>query len=250
MLLLVSMVVMLTGLFKQYAAANHSMVMTIKALFTNDPIERITSSISSSVRQLIAVTETKDSYTAGHNFRVTMYALRLGEEMQLKPEQLRALSQGAIVHDVGKIHIPDVVLNKPGKLTYDERKLIETHPVKGYDMCKNLGFMKEELEIIRSHHERWDGTGYPDQLAGEQIPLLSRIVAVADVYDALTSHRAYRKAWSHDEAIQFLEENKNTHFDPRCVDVWVRACRRDSQIYEYPSIFIYGETELKQGSAS
>ncbi|MEK3726067.1 HD-GYP domain-containing protein [Paenibacillus sp. FSL H8-0034] len=233
-LLLASMLVMLYGLFKQYAA-NQSMTLVIRSLFTNDPVERITSCLSPSVKELVLATEIKDMYTAGHNFRVTMYALRLAEEMQLKPEQLRALSQGAIVHDVGKNTIPDAILNKPGRLTPEERFIIETHPVKGYEMCRNLGFMKEELDIIRSHHEKWDGTGYPDRLLGEEIPLLARIVAVADVYDALTSTRSYRKAWSHEEAIAFLKEHSGSHFDPLCVHAWVNVSDRDPEVYRLPS---------------
>jgi putative nucleotidyltransferase with HDIG domain len=233
-LLLASMMVMLYGLFKQYAA-NQSMTLVIRSLFTNDPVERITSCLSPSVKELVLATEIKDMYTAGHNFRVTMYALRLAEEMLLKPEQLRALSQGAIVHDVGKNTIPDAILNKPGRLTTEERIIIETHPVKGYEMCRNLGFMKEELDIIRSHHEKWDGTGYPDRLQGEEIPLLARIVAVADVYDALTSTRSYRKAWSHEEAISFLKEHSGSHFDPLCVQAWVNVSNRDPEVYRLPS---------------
>ncbi|MCR8633746.1 HD-GYP domain-containing protein [Paenibacillus radicis (ex Xue et al. 2023)] len=233
LLLLASMIVMLAGLWKQYGVSR-SLTMSVRALFTNDPLERITSCLSPSVRALVLATEVKDTYTAGHNLRVTLYALRLGEEMQLSPEQLRALSQGTIVHDVGKINIPDAILNKPGRLTPDERAIIEQHPRKGYEMCRTLGFMKEELEIIRSHHEKWDGTGYPDRLKGEQIPLLARIVAVSDVYDALTSTRSYRKAWTHTEAIDFLNEHSNTHFDSACVDAWKRICDRDPQVYRYP----------------
>ncbi|MEF3302362.1 HD-GYP domain-containing protein [Paenibacillus sp. GYB003] len=236
-LLLGSMIVMIVGLVLQYASKK-SIVGALKALFTQDPIERITNSISPSVKALVLATETKDSYTAGHNFRVTMYALRLAEEMQATPEQLRALAQGAIVHDVGKINVPDSILNKPGKLTDEERAVIEQHPVKGYELCRNLGFMKEELEIIRHHHERWDGSGYPDRLRGEQIPLLARIIAVADVYDALTSNRSYRQARSHDETLTFLIEQKEKHFDPDCVDAWVRLCERDPGAYQYPAAMI------------
>lgn len=236
-LLLGSMIVMLIGLFLQYASKK-SIVDAIKALFTNDPIERITNSISPSVKALIVATETKDPYTAGHNFRVTMYALRLAEELQLEPELLRALAQGAIVHDVGKIYVPDAILNKPGRLSAEERAAIEQHPAKGYEMCRGLGFMKEELNIIRHHHERWDGSGYPDRLGGERIPLLARIVAVADVYDALTSNRSYRQARSHLEAIAFLNDQKGTHFDPACVDAWTRLCERDPQAYQYPALMI------------
>lgn len=236
-LLLASMLVMLVGLVLQYASKK-SISTAIKALFTNDPIERITNSISPSVKALVLATETKDAYTAGHNFRVTMYALRLAEYMQASPEQLRALAQGAIVHDVGKINVPDAILNKPGKLTDEERAVIEQHPVKGYELCRNLGFMKDELDIIRSHHERWDGNGYPDKLRGEQIPLLARVVAVADVYDALTSNRSYRQAWSHSETIHFLQAQKGSHFDPVCVEAWTRLCEQDPQVYQYPSRMI------------
>ncbi|WP_248930072.1 HD-GYP domain-containing protein [Paenibacillus hamazuiensis] len=232
-LLLFSMIVMLIGLVRQYAA-NRSIAGAMRALFTTDPVERITDCMSPSVKALVLATETKDTYTAGHNFRVTMYALKLAEEMALSPEKLRAIAQGTVIHDVGKIQIPDAVLNKPGRLTPEERGIIEQHPVKGYDMCRSLGFMNEELEIIRWHHEKWDGTGYPDRLAGEQIPLLARIVAVADVYDALTSTRAYRQAWPHSEAMKFLHEHKGTHFDPVCVDAWTRLCERDPSVYLYP----------------
>jgi putative nucleotidyltransferase with HDIG domain len=234
LLLLLSMIVMILGLVKQYAVRGN-FIGAIRALFTNDPFERITSCISQSVKALIIATEKKDQYTAGHTFRVTLYALMLGKELQLKPEQLKALAQGSLVHDVGKISIPDVILNKPSRLSTDERMVIEQHPVHGYEMCRELGFMKEELNIIRSHHEKWNGTGYPDQLRGEEISLLARIVAVADVYDALTSERAYRNALPHSEAINFLIENKGEHFDPICVATWVRLCERDPSVYQYPS---------------
>lgn len=101
---------------------------------------------------------------SGRRIRNTMYGLKLAEELHLKPEQLRAIVQGGLVHDVGKISVPDSVLNKSGKLLIDERALIERHPIDGYEMCRGLGFMKEELGIIRSHHEKWDGSGYPDKL--------------------------------------------------------------------------------------
>ncbi len=229
-LLLASTISMIIGLIRQNNG-NKSIVLALKAMFTTDPIEKVTNSLSPSVKALILATETRDSYTSGHNLRVTLYALQLARELNVQPEQLRALAQGAIVHDVGKINVPDAILNKPGKLTSEERLNIEQHPVKGYEMCRTLGFMMDELGIIRSHHERWDGTGYPDQLKGEDIPILARIVAVADVYDALTSNRAYRQAWSHQEVIQLLAKGKNSHFDERCVDAWIRLCDRQPAAY-------------------
>lgn len=240
-ILLASMVVMLIGLVKQYASKG-TLEGAIRALFTNDPFERITSSTSPSVKALIISTEKKDTYTVGHTFRVTMYALKLAEELHLKPEQLRALVQGSLVHDVGKINIQDSILNKPGALSQDERVEIEKHPVNGYDMCRDLGFMKEELNIIRYHHEKWDGSGYPDRLQGTEISLLARIVAVADVYDAVTSERSYRKAWSHHEAMNFINEQKGKHFDPMCVDAWIALCERNPSVYQYPSSAINNST--------
>ena len=244
-LLLASMIVMIIGLVKQYAVKG-TLTESIRSLFTNDPFERITNSIAPSVKALVTATEKKDTYTAGHTFRVTMYALKLAEELHLKPEQLRAIVQGGLVHDVGKIRIPDGVLNKPGKLLPDERALIEKHPVYGYEMCRNLGFMKEELSIIRSHHEKWDGSGYPDRLKGTDIPYFARIVAVADVYDALTSERSYRKAWTHFEAMKYLKENKGTHFDPQCVDAWEQLCLRNPGVYQYPSQAIKEERTIQK----
>lgn len=237
-LLLASMIAMVWGLIRQYGL-NRSLAKTVQALYTTDPAERIASFLPHSVRTLIMSVETKDIYTAGHNFRVTLYALRIAEQMGLTPEQCRAVVTGTIVHDVGKIRIPDEILNKPERLTDEERQVIEQHPIHGYEMCKNLGFMQDELKIIRSHHERMDGRGYPDGLMGREIPLMARIVAVADVYDALTSERAYRQAWSHEETLQYLYANKDTHFDPEVVEAWVQACERDARIYQDASLGVH-----------
>lgn len=240
-LLLASVLVMLLGLVKQFAVKG-TLSKALKSLFTNDPFERMTGSMIPSIRALVVRTENKDTYTAGHTFRVTMYAMRLAEELHLKPEQLRVIVQGGLLHDVGKVKIPDSILNKPGKLTPEERSVIEEHPVIGYEVCKNLGFMKEELSIIRSHHEKWDGSGYPDRLYGEEISLYARITAVADVYDALTSERSYRKAWPHEKAMNLIIENRGTHFDPKCVDAWIRVCEKDPSVYQYPAQKIKDET--------
>lgn len=219
--LLVATVLMFWGLVRQYSTGS-SIGTAVRGLFTLDPGERIEAGISPSVRALVVATETRDPYTAGHSYRVAVFALRLGEALNLPPDQLRALAQGAIVHDVGKIEVPDRVLNKPGRLDPEERAVIERHPVTGYELCKRLGFMPEEMAVIRSHHERWDGQGYPDRLQGKQIPLVGRIMAVADVYDALTSTRSYRQAWSHDAAMSLLQEEAGRQFDPTVVLAWVR----------------------------
>jgi putative nucleotidyltransferase with HDIG domain len=240
-LLLASMIVVLVGLYKQYVEKG-TMVTALKSLFISNPFEQITASITPSVKELVVATEKKDTYTAGHTFRVTIYALKLAEELGLEPEVLRAISQGTLLHDVGKIKVPDTILNKPGKLSLEERQVIENHPLLGYEMSRGLGILSEELSIIRSHHEKWDGTGYPDKLKGEKIPFLARIVAVADVYDALTSDRSYRKAWTHQEAMKFITEQKGSHFDPLCVDAWVKLCERDPSVYLYPNQTIRDDT--------
>jgi putative nucleotidyltransferase with HDIG domain len=230
-LLLASVIVMVTGIVNQYVTSK-SITASIRLMFRSNPRDWINTYMSSSVRELVMTTEARDSYTAGHNYRVALYALKLGEELSLTAADLRAIAQGGLVHDVGKLRIPDTILNKPGKLTPEERVVIEMHPVSGYDLCKRLGFMPEELSVIRSHHEKWDGSGYPDRLAGEQIPLLARVTAVADVYDALTSSRSYRKAMSHEAAMEIIVKESGRHFDPLCVQAWVRLVSEQPGFFE------------------
>ncbi|MGO4547659.1 HD-GYP domain-containing protein [Paenibacillus sp. 2TAB23] len=230
-LLLASVLIMVAGIVSQYVSSK-SITSSIKLMFRSNPSDWINTYMSTSVRELVMTTEARDSYTAGHNYRVALYALKLGEELSLSSEELRAIAQGGLIHDVGKLRIPDTILNKPGKLTPEERNIIEVHPVSGYDLCKRLGFMPEELSVIRSHHEKWDGSGYPDQLAGEQIPLLARITAVADVYDALTSSRSYRKAMTHEAAMAIILKESGKHFDPYCVEAWERLVLEQSTFFE------------------
>lgn len=220
-LLLFSVLATVLGLLVQYQRGD-SIVRSIVGLFSDDPNERLAAGISPSVRRLIMQSEARDPYTAGHMYRVAQTAFDLGRSLKLSPEELRVLAQGGIIHDVGKMQVPNEILNKPGPLTKDERKAIEYHAVAGYEMCARMGFMAPELAVIRSHHERLDGKGYPDGLSIQQIPLLVRILSVADVYDALTSARAYRPAWSEADALGYLQENRGTQFDPELVDAWVK----------------------------
>ncbi|MFD0589563.1 HD-GYP domain-containing protein [Paenibacillus sp. GCM10027627] len=230
-LLLASVIVMVYGIIREHLSTG-SITSSIKMLFRANPEDWINTYISPSVRDLVLATEAKDSYTAGHNYRVALYALKLGEEMGLSSSQLRAIAQGGLVHDIGKLYIPDGILNKPGKLNDEERAIIESHPVSGFDVCKRLGFMVEELAVIRSHHEKWNGSGYPDRLSGEDIPLVARITAVADVYDALTSSRSYRQAMSQDEAMSILLNESGRHFDPRCIRAWERLVVEHQQFFQ------------------
>jgi putative nucleotidyltransferase with HDIG domain len=224
-ILAVSALMLLFGIIAQYRS-NISVTQTFHQINGNLSLDQLRIRISSSMQNLIVATETKDEYTAGHNFRVAMYGLQLAKAMNLDSEQLQALTRGGLIHDVGKIQISSEILNKPGKLDTEERIVIEQHPAIGYEMCKYIGFMTEELSVIRHHHEKWDGTGYPDKLKGTEIHLLARIIAVADVYDALTSRRSYREPWSQERALQVIVEGSGTHFDPECVSAFVRLCNR------------------------
>lgn len=233
-ILIGAMALMLLGLIRQYATGA-SLGAAVRSLFTSDPVERIEAGIAPAIRALVVATERHDPYTAGHSYRVALYALQLGQAMKLPPETLRALAQGAIVHDIGKLEVPHDILNKPGRLTAEERAVIERHPASGHSMGKLLGLMQDELDVVRYHHERMDGAGYPDGLHGEEIPLLARILAVADVYDALTSHRSYRPAWSHERAMRVIQEGAGSQFDPACVEAWSRLMPDAPQIERYPT---------------
>src|SRR5262249_389485 len=140
---------------------------------------------------LAQAVELRDEYTGGHTARVTNYSLLLGQQMELPYKDIELLRIGTPLHDIGKIGIDDAILRKPGKLTPEEYKLMQSHTVKGEAIISVIPDLTAIKPIVRSHHERWDGTGYPDKLAGENIPLLARIVAVADAFDAMTSNRPY-----------------------------------------------------------
>lgn len=190
------------------------------AVFVTDPLTHIERGYSDALRVLVGAVEARDHYTHGHSARVAEHSVRIGERLALRPGQLRMLAEGAYLHDVGKIGVPDHILNKPGKLTADERYWIEQHPVVGVDIIDRAPSLHSAVDMVRHHHERYDGAGYPDGLAGERIPLLARIVAVADVYDALTSERAYRTAWDPSRALAHLAEGRGSHFDPACLDAF------------------------------
>ncbi|HEX7040587.1 MAG TPA: HD-GYP domain-containing protein [Trueperaceae bacterium] len=221
--LLLAVAVMLATFARQLRAGKLASDLT--ALLDDDALKRLAYGLRPEVRALVVATEAKDPYTAGHMQRVADLAVRIGGALGLQPEELRVLAQAGVIHDVGKIEVPDAVLNKPGRLDDAERALIEQHPANGERIGRSLGMLRLELEVIRHHHERWDGSGYPDRLAGEAIPYLARILAVADVYDALTSERAYRHAWAPEEALALLERESGRAFDPRVVAAAVVVLR-------------------------
>jgi putative two-component system response regulator len=176
-------------------------------------------SAESVIFALARAIEAKDSYTQGHTERVSQFAVFLAHKLNLPLEEQDALYKGGILHDIGKIAIPDAILNKPGRLTPEEFNTIRTHPDRGEKICRPLNSMKESLSIIRGHHEKLDGSGYPDGLKGDQIPAVARIMAIVDVYDALTTNRSYRTALSPEVAFSILEEEaRKGWWDPDILD--------------------------------
>lgn len=175
------------------------------------------------ITALAKLIEAKDKYTSGHSQRVTEYSLLIAKKLNLSKKEIEMIKFCGLIHDIGKIGINESILQKPSKLTNDEYANIKTHPIIGENVVKHINFLREGLPIIRNHHERYDGKGYPDGLKGKEIPLLARIVAVADAFDAMTSERSYRKAFSLQEAIKELKENAGTQFDPQIVKIFIDA---------------------------
>lgn len=166
------------------------------------------------VKALVNAIEAKDEYTKGHTSRVSELSVKLGKKLSLNANELDKLEIAAFLHDVGKIGVKDEILHKKGKLTEEEYNAIKTHPDAGYKIVSEIGNLSDVAEIIRYHHERWDGKGYPESLKGEEIPLEARIVSIVDTYDAITSQRPYRKAASHEEAVIEIEKSAGTQLDP------------------------------------
>lgn len=172
---------------------------------------------------VVAASDARDHEVAGHSFRVSHYAVALARELGMRGEDLKAIEWGSLLHDIGKLVVPDEILRKVGPLTDEEWLIMRQHPSWGFEMLSDVRFIQDDArQIIWSHHERWDGEGYPRGLAGHQIPLAARIFAVVDTYDAITSDRPYRRARPHQVALQELERVAGFQLDPEVV----RAFRR------------------------
>ena len=170
--------------------------------------------------------EARDAYTSGHAKRVSEYAMMIAREMGLSGREIYTLQRGALLHDVGKVGVSDTVLLKPGKLTPEEREHIEAHPVIGASITSQVKFDEEIIDMVRHHHERYDGNGYPDKLRGEGISRNARILAVADTLDAMLSDRPYRKGMEKERALSRIREASGTQLDPRVVDALMRAVEK------------------------
>ena len=173
----------------------------------------------------------RDSDTDAHNFRVTIYSVRVAEALGLDEKKIRILIKGAFLHDVGKIGIRDNILLKPGRLDEQEFEEMKKHVNHGLDIVFRSVWLKEASQVVGSHHEKYEGNGYPGGLKGDEIPVLARIFAIADVFDALTSHRPYKKPLSYDETVDILMKGRGSHFDPEILDVFLKIARPLFEIY-------------------
>jgi putative nucleotidyltransferase with HDIG domain len=206
-----------------------------RAWLTNERIElvdRLEAAWLGTAEALAAALEAKDSYTADHASSIAELAIEVGEEFGLDDEALRDLRYGAIFHDIGKIAIPDAILNKNGPLTDHEFEVIKRHPIVGEQILEPVPFLEQVRRIVRHDHERWDGGGYPDGLKGRQIPIGARIVLVVDAFHAMVSDRSYRKGMSEESARLELRAHAGTQFDPDVVEAFLRVLdKRGGQMH-------------------
>ena len=201
-------------------------------------LQQVESSYEHTLQALGAAIDLRDNETAGHSQRVCRYSLEIARAMGWSDKQLGSLARGAYLNDIGKLGVPDGVLLKPGPLTADERKLMQQHAQMGFDLVKDIPFLADAAEIVLSHHERYDGGGYPRGLKGEEILLSARIFAVADTLDAITSDRPYRGASSFDAAREMIRHLSGSQFDPKVVsvflsipeEIWPTIARNQRQI--------------------
>jgi HD domain len=215
-LLLGAFIATLTGMVLEYSNSG-SLRGVVEGLLLRDTIAQLQRGYADVIVALVGAVEAKDVYTRGHTQRVSDLSVRIGKELKLPRERLRVLAQAAMLHDIGKIGVPDSILNKTGPLTPDEFAVVREHPLRGHAIIKDVQSLQAEVGGVRHHHERLDGSGYPDGLVGDQIPIEARIIAVADVYDALTSLRPYRAAWSPERAMELLDQQAGTKLDAGCV---------------------------------
>ncbi len=184
--------------------------------------QEVTALYDSILEMLAMAIDAKDDVTHDHIQRVKLFARRLGEILGLSPSEMEALKAGALLHDIGKIGVPAYILNKPGKLTEHEFEQMKMHTIIGAELLANIDFRYPVVPIVRHHHERWDGRGYPDGLKGEQIPITARILTLVDTYDALSSDRPYHTAMPRPEALAFIQQNAGSMYDPNLVEVFLR----------------------------
>lgn len=193
----------------------------------SDTYEKLEKAYMDSIQTVRYTVEAKDTYTRGHSDRVSEYSVLIGEKLGLGEEDIRRLRIGGLFHDVGKIGVPDSILQKNGKLSDDEYSEIKNHPTIGAHILSTASIFQDIIPIVKHHHERYDGKGYPGMLKGEDIPYLARITAVADTFDAMSSRRVYRESLPTDKIIEEIEINKGTQFDPKIADAFLDILRNE-----------------------
>lgn len=193
----------------------------------NSTLSSLEDAYRATLKALVAALEMRDAETYGHSERVVSFSLRLGHELDINDEQTRALELGSMLHDIGKIGVPDMILRKPGRLTEDEWVIMRKHPALGQQILHGIEFLKRAVLVVGQHHEKWDGTGYPLGLRGEAVDLNARIFAVADAFDAMTSDRVYRASRPYEAAAAELEEHAGRQFDTQVVEAFHRVPREE-----------------------
>jgi putative nucleotidyltransferase with HDIG domain len=197
-----------------------------------DSYRRLELSSLEAIESLNATVDAKDPYTAGHSARVQRIALAVATELGVASDRLDAVRFGGLFHDIGKIAVPDSILTKPGKLDEEEFDVIRRHPADGAEILSHFSRLREAVPLIRHHHERWDGNGYPDRLGGDAIPVEACVVGLADAWDAMTTDRPYRPALSVEEAVGEVRRCRGTQFSPAVVDAFFAAFRRQPSVFE------------------
>src|SRR5258705_1220507 len=201
----------------------------------------------STLRALTAALETRDSETHGHSERVVSYSLRLGREYGLSREEMKALEFGSLLHDIGKIGVPDSILRKPAKLTEEEWVRMREHPLHGQQILRGIEFLQGAARVVAQHHERWDGSGYPLGLHDTEIDVCARIFSVADAFDAITSDRVYRRGKSYEAAAEELDEWAGRQFDSKVVDAFHRVPKEDwEELHRLSLLPKHDEFDVKQ----
>ena len=189
------------------------------------------------IRAISNALDTKDSYTNGHSLRVTLYSMIIAAELGLDDDYMEDIEIAGLLHDIGKIAMPKSILCKNGALTDEEFMVMKSHPIRGEKIVINIKKLQMISEWVKSHHEKWDGTGYPDALKGEQIPLPGRIIALADTYDAMTSTRPYRTALPHEVAVNEIKRCSGTQFDPQLAELFVKVAPTIDEARKNPETY-------------
>lgn len=236
-----------------YMAFLAIIIIVLDIKFSRNKFIEIRETQATAIETLASLAEYRDAETGKHLQRISIFVRIIAKDLvnnssfssyiKSKADYIGDLANASILHDIGKMAISDTILLKPGKLTNQEFEAIKAHTMLGAEMLKTAdkefkkrvgdqGYFVLAQSIARSHHEKWDGTGYPDGLSGEDIPLAARIVAICDVYDSLTTGRVYKKAWSHNEAVELIKSNRGTHFDPTITDIFLKNEKQFDKIRE------------------